>query len=306
VTVPGTSLLLSACRGEAPVSVNADASKLIWSLKNNVGAATLSPGTTLQLATTAYTYTGDSVEGLPAPTFNSSDSDKVTVSPTGLVTAVAATTSNVNVVSSLTVDGVTHVDTTIVAVTAAAHTLKTFSIHSSYPSTTFSLGAYEPVYVTATDSSDLPLYGLAVKFVSSAPRIADFLSGQLYGYAKGQTTVIASTTSFGVTKADTVTYTVTNPMSANVYCYEHAYLPYEPAFYLASNPVIIGAGGTVTWYNYGNMATGITFDDSTHVTGGNIASIPLYSSASRTFPTTGTYRFQDVLGDTATIVVIPN
>lgn len=306
IAIPGASLLLSACRGEAPVSINADASNLVWSIKNSTGAATLSPGTTVQLTTTAYTYAGEPVEGLPAATFRSTDSTKVTVSPTGLVTGVAATTSNVNVISSLTVAGVTHADTTIVAVTPVAHTLKTFSIHPASQITTIPLNGNTGVTVTATDSGNQTLTGLAVKLVSSAPLVADFYYGYLYAYAKGQTTVIASTTSFGVTKADTVTYTVTNPMQANVYCYEHAYLPYEPAFYVTSNPIIIGAGGTVTWANYGNMVTGITFDDSTHVTGGNIASIPLYTSASRTFPTTGTYVFKDVLGDSATIVVIPN
>lgn len=289
------------------MSVNADASKLIWTLKNSTGAATLAPGATLQLTTTAYTYAGDSVTGLPAATFISSDSTKVTVSPTGLMTAVAATTtSNVNVISSLTVAGVTHRDTTIVAVSPVAHTLKTLSVHPGpYQSSTFSLGDYGSVIVTALDSMDDTLQGLAVKLVSSAPLIADFIYGQLYAYAKGQVTVVASTTSFGVTKRDSLTYTITNPMTGSVYCYEHAYVPYEPAFYY-NNPLIIGVGGTVTWYNYGNMATTITFADSTNVTGGNIPSIPLYSSATRTFSKTGTYVFTDVLGDSGTVIVIPN
>jgi len=298
-------VLLAACRGETPISVHADASELYWSLQWTSPAITIDSGGTQEASAIPRTYAGQSLDGLPAPTYTAMDTSKVSVSASGAITGKRSTTTATGVIASLTVNGVTHVDTAIVVVTGQRHSFKSFSIHPpSYASTSFATNTYYPyLTVTATDSNDVALRGLAVKYVSLAPAIANFISGSLYGYAKGPITVVATTTSYGTTRVDTVTLAVTNPMTASEYCYGKAYASI-PAFY--TNPIIIGVGGTVTWSNYSGQPLPITFDDSTRVTGGNIPALALYGSAARTFPTAGTFVFRDNLGDSAKVIVVPN
>lgn len=77
---------------------------------------TVAVGATLPLAATALDQNGQSMAGLPAPSFATSDASRATVSPAGVVTGVAA--GSATITASLTANGVTRNAIATVTVTA--------------------------------------------------------------------------------------------------------------------------------------------------------------------------------------------
>ncbi len=190
-------------------------------------------------------------------------------------------------------------------VTATARTFKSLSIQPPvWDSPVVAVGSIKYLTVAATDSSDLPLSGLSVKYTLTNPAVLRVLSGpSLYGVVYGKTKIIASTTSYGVTRSDTVEYAVKYATTASVYLST----PYPGSSPLYPIKVYIGVGGTVTWWNYSTGSGAITFDNGgANIPDGNIASIGYSMTGSRTFPIAGVYQYKDAYGTVAVITVLEN
>jgi plastocyanin len=279
---------------------------LPWIMHNDAGAVTVAVGGTQQIHAVALTLDGTPAANVPAATFTSSDPSTATVTSDGLVTGVAVTQTPTLVFSSVVINGVTFADTTQVAVTATAHPLKSFSIHPAPgDSAKFGLGGSATINLVAIDLTNTQQYDLAVKYTSSDPFVGQVYYGYLYAQARGTTNIIASATAYGTAWADTVLYTVTNPMTAYMYCYGHVGIsfglaPFNP------NMAVVGVGGTVTWYNYSQLARVLTFDDPTAVPGGVLNFPTNGSSQHYTFTKAGIYTFKDDLGDPGTVAVVAN
>jgi len=294
------ALAAAGCSGDSPASLPTDLTAMPWTLRQDIGAATVAVGGTQQLTVTATRLDGDTV-ATPALTFTSGDVNKVTVTAAGLVTGVAVTTTAVPVIASAFVNGVTLADTTMVVVTATARAFNTFSIHPApTDSARLPQGGSRFLTFKATDSSGAAITTLSVKYQSLDPRIISISYGSLLGTLRGSAKLVASTTSYGVTRVDTVEYTVTYPMTAYTYVYATA------PFFTNKLP-IVGVGGSVSWYNYSGAPATLTFSDSTGVVGGgNIVNLAAYAGATRTFTVPGNYVVSDGAGHTMTVGVLAN
>jgi len=288
-----------AC-AESQVAVQSKPGDLIWTVRADAPAVTLAVGATQQLSATALTADGAKVLGGPAATFVSKDPSRVKVTPAGSVTAVAATTAPVSVTVSLTANGITLVDTVLVAVTPVARPIKTFAFRPD--STRFPQGAYVTAPLVVTDSSDAPVTGLAIKFTSLDTRILRMNgTNTIMALRRGKAKLVVSTMSYGVARSDTVEYTVTNPMTASVGYYDRATLAQE----ISPLQVFVGAGGSVTFYNLTGSALSVTFADTTGVVGGNLVNVANSSVTLRTFRVPGIYNFANQNGVAGSVVVLP-
>lgn len=299
---------VAACTSDDSVSImHPDASKLFWALEANAKAVTVAIGGTQQLSAAALYASGDTMPDVPRPTFMSLETSKVTVDSNGMVTGVSVT-SGVDVIASLTIDGLTHADTIVVAVTPTASTISTFAmvglggvpVDSNMTINGFTLLDYK-----ATDASGDDVFGLAVSVRALDPLTLTAGSSYLQGNVIGKTKVIMSSLSYGQFLADTVEFRVLYASAINVYTSgetEAGPMSFSP------NAVVIGTGGTVTWYNYfyGQLPASIIFDpaDVDKIPDGNIDGMNWFDVASRTFPVAGTYKYTNTLnGGTGTVIV---
>lgn len=298
------------CRGDSATAVNADGAHVFWSLANSPGAAALAVGGTLQIVATPLYPTGDSIPGLPTASFTSLDPSRVTVSSTGLVTGVAVTNNPVAVVSTLTSNGITNTDTTMVAVTATRSPVASILIQPAFAGTLSgdtlneAYQAFDFVFTTVLDSMGNPVSGVAVKVTVLDPSIANLFDGELIAQAVGSTKIVASTNAYGISVADTVILVIGNPMSASFnICPTCSQLSLPT---LSPKVAVIGAGGTVMWS--GAQTTLIFNNNASDIPGGsgtlNVPAPP--NSLTLTFPTPGKYHFTLGTGDTATVAVVPN
>lgn len=275
-----------------------DPTQLFMALTIDHPAVTLAPAAaydTLQLTATPRNALGEPMTNLPAPAFRLSqetDSTLVTVTPTGLLTAKSATETPVLVLAELrTGDNVLRVDSAYVVVTADAPPVLTdFSIDALPPDSTvwfipsptggiyglrpplylsaagllpdldFDRGGYSPVSPRALDAGGNLIAGLTVEYASLDPTIAtvDRWLGLGTGIHPGQARVVARTTAYGVSKADTTIYTVRWPRWHTI----GIPLPFQPT------DAKIVPNGYVFWLNGeqpGLPAVNVTFDDPTKV-----------------------------------------
>jgi plastocyanin len=171
------------------------------------------------------------------------------------------------------------------------------------------LGLGDPavtLFTTALDENDQPIPGVAVSVVTLDPnKLTLFAFGgppAAQPNALGKARVVASTTSYGITKTDTLEFTIQYGMAGNVTAYNM--LPTAPITFSPS-AVLIGVGGTVRWFNSGNGPVGITFNNGIdHIVGGNIPSIGVFQSDTRQFTAAGTYTYTETgSGSTGTVIV---
>jgi hypothetical protein len=188
----------------------------------------------------------------------------------------------VPVVASLQSDGVTHVDTIMVAVTSTATPIETFSIQ---PSDSAVAAIQSFLFITPTIIDvDGNYLSLPVNIEWSDSTLVSDVFGLTIANVPGTVQAIATMTAYGVTYRDTVTYRITYLTHAQVYV-DSATSTVRP-----SGPKI-AANGNVTWVNATVAPVSITFDDPTNVQGGNIAAIPSRGSATRKFLAPGTYTY---------------
>jgi plastocyanin len=136
--------------------------------------------------------------------------------------------------------------------------------------------------VSAKDQNGATMSGLSSTFQSNDVSVATVTSaGVVTGVAAGTTTITVNGTVGTTTKSQTVNVTVSTPGST-------ASVAATTGNAFDPSSVTITANGTVTW-NFGGVAHNVTFNNGVPQ-GGNIATTS-NSSASRTFPTPGTYPY---------------
>jgi hypothetical protein len=236
--------LALACQGDhltPPPLV--DEQVLYWALDLSHHAVTLSttaPYDTLTLVATPRNQKGEPLTGLPAPRYTTTDAERVLVTPQGVLAAVAPTSAPIQVTATLTTGNLTHTDTVLVKVVddPTPPRLATFSIHPVPPDSAKSaaggsvwfagtlLGVCKTLLVQAVDSNGMPMADLLTAFRSSDPNTADFdlcrdvyppapvTGSRVFSHRPGTVTLYASTTAFGITKADTLPFRVGYPIKA--------------------------------------------------------------------------------------------
>ena len=332
-------VLAGGCASDAGTPTHTvDPSRLFWSLTVDHHAVTLSlvpPYDTLQLTATAWTATGVPLSDGPKPRFHSTDVERVLVDSTGLLHAMKVSTA-IAVVAVDTVDDVVHSDTVWVNVTdvATPPVLSTLSIHPVPPdSAVFPMGgtlfeSQRVLTAQVTDGGGNPIDGLVVHYASTDPTVAviDALTGAMSTYRVGPVTFIASATAYGVTKADTLPYTISLPVQEQLYVEARTDAHGEAVLVFPPAPILIGVGGYVAWINMTSLPIDVVFDDPTNVAqdddlcalfgsvfcgSGNIPSWsadpsgdPFASARVRQFWVPGTYHYHSALyGTTGTIIV---
>lgn len=238
---------LAGCGGFDPVATyeqNTDPTKLFMALTIDHPAVNLStaPGyNTLQLTATPRNAVGEPMTDLPEPVFHleaDADSTKVTVTSAGLLTARGATSGiGVLVIAELRAgDNVRQVDSTLVKVVTNAmppvlaslsvqpvssdSAIRSMSACCLGPSalTFVGLAPLDLLSPVALDAADVPIADLAIEYTSLDPTVATInrWSGQARYLSPGQARLAVRTTAYGITKADTVVYTVTLPISQEI------------------------------------------------------------------------------------------
>jgi plastocyanin len=240
----------------------------------------LTPGyDTIQLTATPRNIAGDPLADVPAPVFTSTTPDAVETTADGRVTA-RKTTSQVAIVAAVTVHGVTYADTAMVRVVAAPppRPLAIFSIHpaDSAKVAAGSQKALAPALVAKADDSTnianllVYYYSLDPDTAATVPTGLPWSAASINGNIPGHARLVATTTAFGVTKADTVRYRVGLPVVQNLVL--SSYVPVgstTPVYQFSTTTIPLGVGGSVAWINPTEQLIDLVFDDTT-----NVASTP--------------------------------
>ncbi len=306
---------IGACGGDQVVGITRpDVTTMLWSLTADAEAVTVAIGGTQRVVATPRNVAGEPITDLSA-TFRSTDTTRVKVDQTGLISGVAVT-AGVPVIASLTVDLLTVTDTTMVAVTADTRTFSSIQLAPLGGTlvTTLDVHPFQGSLITyrATDDLGADITGLAVTFKTLDPRIALVSSfgtfASVRGVSVGTVDIVVSSTSYGVTRADTVAYTVVYPRTATVNMVNS---PAGTPLQFNLNLVIVGVNAVVTWNNQASAAadTGnVTFDNGgENVQGGNIPVLLRGTSQARTFLAEGTYAYRNTYsGMTGTVIVRRN
>lgn len=296
------ALATLGCLDDPAVALRPDTSSLFWAVTADVKALTLPMGGTYQATATPRTVKGDALTGLDAPTWRSTDTNKVKVDQNGLITAVTPG-PNTLVIARMQVGNVTRADTISVNVwfEPMPRTMASFNVDvPPGDSPTMPSGAAKFLFVTALDEHGIPIPNPAV-YVESLDRetllVMSHFQPLIFGRGIGTGKVVVTTTTYGTTLSDTLELTVTYSMAQTVKLLETSRTFDAPR-------VDILAGGSVTWVNESDAPVDITFDDAGAVDGGNVDSIPAGGSATRVFPAAGDYHYKsNATGAEARVVV---
>ncbi len=354
--------ILAGCGGlepVAPYSPITDPAALYMSLTLDHGAINLStaaPYNELQLTATPRDANGSPMSGLPASTFRSSDTTTVWVTPEGLLQA-RKPGNGVKVIAELLADGnVRHADTAMVNVTSnqTPPPLDVFSLEAAdgfslepagdsvvwsmvpIPGSTYgqlfflfaSGRSFQPaITVKALDPDGNPIPGLSIEYESLDPEVVhvDPVRGKIGLLQPGEARLVARTTAYGVTRADTTLFTVTLPLINGVLIQPG---PNGGPPTVTSKSMVIRPGGYVFWTNQTPDSLRVTFDNPAsaerieelctalgdaypaHCESGNIrpfmsdANSPFDNTRGRQFKEPGSYTFHiEPLGITGRVVV---
>jgi hypothetical protein len=336
--ISGVALLATmlSCGGEQAVTnPGTDGSTLFWSLtldQHAVNLSTVSPYDTAHIVATPRTSDGNVYPNAPAVQYVSSDLEHVQVSADGQLQAIAPG-ANIAVVATMSVGNLTHSDTVMVDVVSDSvpPVLESFSIHPVPPdSAVWGANALENLtfvgsrFVVAHDDAGNPLSGFSIYFHSSDTTIAtiDRSTGELNGKRPGLVTIIASTSAFGVSRADTLPFTITMPafMAVSI-----APPPGTTGPNIVAGPPVatIAAGGTILFIDFNLFQISITFPDPSVIAEDQLVcfcgsgNIDLWGADTvdlnndfrgRSFPVAGTYVYTVHGGPnalTGTIIVAP-
>lgn len=287
-------IVATGCAGDAPVSppASSDASTLYWALTLDHRAVTLSttaPYDTIQLTATPRLVSGAPMSGAGAPTYTSLDLTRAEVSADGLVHALGLG-DQIGVVASLTQGNLTHADTVFINITdPPTAPLATFSIHpqpgDSAKRALSMGGVISPI---ATDADGNPLADLSVDFESLDPTTAmiDRVSGQLSPVRPGRVTFVATLTAYGVTKADTLPYTIGYNLIFDMQTAPQITSSGQTVWGFVPNTITAGTGAEVLFINLAGPPIDVTFDDPTNVAdpASGVELIPLCATLTPTYP----------------------
>ena len=247
-----------------------------------INLAAVAPYAEFQLTATPRDARGEAMSGLASPTFRSSDTTRVWVTSDGLLQA-RKSGRNIKVIAELVADGnIRHADTAIVNVTTstsppmldrlqiqpaggeAVWHMQTSSIAAGRGQILFAIAANRVLTngippVSALDSTGASITGLALEYASLDPDIAQVSrSGAVAALQPGEVRVVARTTAYGVTKADTMVFTVTMPIINGVLV---APGPSNGPPSVSATTVRIRPGGYVFWTNQTADSVSVSFDD---------------------------------------------
>ena len=298
------AVVLAGCGGLEPVepySPTTDPTSLFMALTLDHGAinlATVAPYNRLQLTATPRDGLGSPMMGLPAPTFRSSDTTRVFVTPQGELQARRAVTG-VQIIAEIVAAGnVRHADTAIVNVTASTNPqmLATLSIQPQTPeaavwgmipiSGTLGRALFQASGVRfiptlaprMLDANGAPIPGLVLRYQSLNPDVASINPrlGSISLLQPAEVAMVVRTTAYGITKADTARFTVTLPIVHGVIISPG---PDGAPPTVAPGTVTIRPGGYVFWSNLSADSVSVTFDDP--ASAGQIAEICAAQGAAR-------------------------
>jgi len=231
----------------------------------NPMAASIAVGETQQLSFTAFDAGPCSggpcsplAPGNPIPvqgtqTFRSTDTLKVKVSPTGLVTGIAVGSASV-IATQQDMPGytsgpsVTLADTTVFTVTAAPVAMGTVTLSGRATGTPNTVGAGSTLALvtTITDASGATVTNVGrPQYYSTKPEVATVSStGVVSGLNPGTTTILATITVGGVTGTTSYDVIVTRPVAATVMICGQACTTPVPGTGIAFSPADITVSAT--------------------------------------------------------------
>jgi hypothetical protein len=225
-------LMLTAC-SDAPTTLTTRIpdSDVLATTQISPRALIMAAGATQQLTLTAFALDSTVLSTYDTVTYASSDSLRVQVSPTGLITAAtgpkAPTSGPVRVVASVVRSGITRADTAYVAVVATAGTNPTFTladpsadtIKVPFNSTRTAIGTV--TYFDGTSTVTMPPGTVPIRIQVSDPSVALTSSAtQFFTYAaEGTVTISGTTTVFGTPLSSSYTYQLGNPLRAGITLY---------------------------------------------------------------------------------------
>ncbi|HEX8245541.1 MAG TPA: Ig-like domain-containing protein, partial [Longimicrobium sp.] len=212
-------LALAACGGggaataTAPETPQAPASTFAW-LALSPTSGSVEVGGTFQLTATPHDGAGNALNGMPAPTYTSSDPAKATVNADGVVTGVAPGAVTIRAV--MAAGGVTDTATAALTITTPAPPAATFASLALTPDAgTVAAGGTLQLQATPRDQAGAAMSGLpAASWSTSDPAKATVAGGVVTGVAAGTATITASLTWGGVTRTATALVTVTETIPA--------------------------------------------------------------------------------------------
>lgn len=321
-----------ACGSDGPSAPGfQDPKTILWSLVLDRHAITMASSgdqSTIQLAPKAVNADGDAIGGAQI-VYSLSDSESISVSPAGLITA-RAPAIGVVLIASTQVANVTRKDTAYIDVVdvASAPVLQQFELSLASGATAlpasdqFNFFGNDQALVTAADADGNALDGLRAYYTSSDPTTVsvDHATGAVHTIRIGKATITATATAYGVTKTSTLDVTVIPPMFAAVGAVETtpASSP-TPVFVFQPADLTVSAGASVFFVNASyTTKIDVVFDDSTDVAespffpmgSGNIepfrtdtiAGSPGYRF--RAFPKPGTYTYHSTLFNTNGRIIV--
>lgn len=285
VTALAAPTLMLACSNAEPSPFGEKLESTYWALELNHHAVLLSttaPWDTLPLTATPLNHLGQLLTGVGVPQYSSTDIKHVSVTSDGVLHAIGplAPGQEVVVTARLTVNNVTHADTVYVRVMETPNpppVLESFSIHpvppdsakmaglrpSSSSTIDFSfpyvLFSKPPIGAWSSDRNGDSLPNLPVAIRSSDPTsitvdraTGQFVSGGEGARLPGSVTLYASTTAFGVSKADTLSYQIGWPVMSSIQVQSvpssRAGTGSVPAF--VPSEVKVGTGALVLWQEF--------------------------------------------------------
>lgn len=300
---------------------------LFWALRLNAHAINLSLDQsrpeyyTFKLEATPLRLDGTPFEPGPGDTliFISSDTNRVRVSPDGLITAKAVTPSPVRVLARMQAGRVpvTNLDSAFVTVTPDVRPVKSFSIQPAR--TTYGIGFDTTMAARVLGPDDEPVTGLGIAYRSNLPKVANYTpTGVFMAMTPGKAMLRASMVAYGTPFSDSVEVTVTEPPEVLHVVTEYTTLPDRSnVVYFVPREVTIKVGQGVSWGpGAGGCMYGIVFDDPTNVgpspVDGATGDLPLFCGVGtrtiRKFHVPGTYEYQAWLLPTlekGKVIVVP-
>ena len=224
------------CDTDKFTGISSSASDFFF-VRLNPEAAAIAVGETQQLAVTAFdegpcvpgpctpSTPGNPITVQGTPTFRSTDTTRVRVSPTGLVSGIAVGTASViatlqDVPGFTSGPSVSLADTTIFTVTATPVALGNLQLSGRATGTPNTVGAGSTLALTTaiTDPIGAPVTNVGrPQYYSTKPEIATVsATGVVTGVKPGNTTILATITVSGVTRTTTYDVIVTAPVAATV------------------------------------------------------------------------------------------
>lgn len=269
----GLAVITSSCSTDAEFAPPTNIGNLYWSLRLNHGGVLLSTASaynSVQLEAIPYTHEDVewSWEGTAEEepriytTWFSTDSSKVRVSSSGLLTARATTTVNgVNIIVRKQIGNTTHADTARVIVTALTDPPRVKSLSITPSDSLKRASGVFPLLIPSiiVDSSDKQLAGIPVRYRSSNTEMAlfngnDRWTGSLrFNQSRsGIISIVASSYIYGISVKDSFDLQIGYPLSLFIGFPAAVQVPLATAgteYRISASLQEIGPGGEVFWEN---------------------------------------------------------